>query len=38
MASFAAYLKPDEAEGIRAYLNGQAKALLNKESMDAATK
>lgn len=28
MASFAAYMKPEEAEGVRAYLNGQAKALL----------
>jgi mono/diheme cytochrome c family protein len=28
MASFAAYMKPEEVEGIRAYLNGQAKALL----------
>jgi len=32
MASFSAYLKPEEAEGIRAYLNGQAKALLEQES------
>ena len=32
MASFAAYLKPEEAEGIRAYLNGQAKALLDSEA------
>ena len=31
MASFAAYLKPEDAEGIRAYLNGQAKELLAKE-------
>jgi len=32
MAGFAAYLKPEEAEGIRAYLNQQAKALLEAES------
>ncbi len=31
MASFAAYLKPEEAEGIRAYLNQEAKALLQAE-------
>jgi len=31
MASFADYLKPEEAEGIRAYLNQQAKALLEAE-------
>ena len=31
MASFAAYLKPEEAEGIRAYVNQQAKALLAAE-------
>jgi PQQ-dependent dehydrogenase (methanol/ethanol family) len=31
MASFADYLKPEEAEGIRAYLNEQAKALLKAE-------
>jgi len=31
MASFAAYMKPADAEGIRAYLNGQAQALLAEE-------
>jgi hypothetical protein len=31
MASFAAYLKPEEAEGIRAYINQEAKALLQAE-------
>jgi quinohemoprotein ethanol dehydrogenase len=31
MADFAAYLKPDEAEDIRAYLNQEAKALLKAE-------
>jgi mono/diheme cytochrome c family protein len=31
MASFAAYLKPEEAEGIRAYLNQEARALLKAE-------
>jgi PQQ-dependent dehydrogenase (methanol/ethanol family) len=31
MASFAAYLKPEEADCIRAYLNEQAKALLKAE-------
>ena len=31
MAGFADYLKPEEAEGIRAYLNQQAKALLQAE-------
>ena len=31
MASFASYLKPEEAEGVRAYLNQQAKALLKAE-------
>jgi quinohemoprotein ethanol dehydrogenase len=35
MASFAAYLKPEEAEGIRAYLNGQAQALLAAEGKKA---
>jgi len=32
MAGFAAYLSPEEAEGIRAYLNQQARALLQAES------
>jgi len=32
MASFAAYMKPEEAEGVRAYLNERAKALLAEES------
>jgi PQQ-dependent dehydrogenase (methanol/ethanol family) len=31
MAGFADYLKPEEADGIRAYLNEQAKALLQVE-------
>jgi len=31
MASFAPYLKPEESEGIRAYLNQEAKALLQAE-------
>jgi PQQ-dependent dehydrogenase (methanol/ethanol family) len=31
MAGFAAYLKPEEAEGIRAYLNREATALLKAE-------
>jgi len=31
MASFSAYLKPEEAEGIRAYLNQRAKELLKEE-------
>jgi len=31
MISFAPYLKPEEAEGIRAYLNQEAKALLKAE-------
>jgi quinohemoprotein ethanol dehydrogenase len=31
MASFKDYLKPEEAEGIRAYLNQRAKALLAEE-------
>jgi quinohemoprotein ethanol dehydrogenase len=31
MISFAPYLKPEEAEGIRAYLNQEAKALLQAE-------
>jgi PQQ-dependent dehydrogenase (methanol/ethanol family) len=31
MADFAAYMKPEEAEGIRAYLNQEAKALLKAE-------
>ncbi|HZF17520.1 MAG TPA: PQQ-dependent dehydrogenase, methanol/ethanol family [Steroidobacteraceae bacterium] len=31
MASFASYLKPEEAEGIRAYVNEQAKALMKAE-------
>jgi quinohemoprotein ethanol dehydrogenase len=31
MASFASYLKPEEAEGIRAYLNQQAQTLLKAE-------
>jgi len=31
MAGFAAYLKPEEAEGIRAYLNQEAGALLQAE-------
>jgi mono/diheme cytochrome c family protein len=31
MASFAAYLKPEEAEGLRAFVNQQAKALLKEE-------
>ncbi|MCW2364174.1 MULTISPECIES: PQQ-dependent dehydrogenase, methanol/ethanol family [Sphingobium] len=35
MASFAAYLKPEEAEAIRAYLNQQAKALLAEEKAKA---
>ncbi|MBO9575700.1 MAG: PQQ-dependent dehydrogenase, methanol/ethanol family [Sphingobium sp.] len=38
MASFAAYMKPEDAEGIRAYLNGQAKALLETEREAAAGK
>jgi len=32
MASFSAYLKPEEAEAIRAYLNEQARALLHDEN------
>jgi PQQ-dependent dehydrogenase (methanol/ethanol family) len=32
MASFKAYLKPEEAEGLRAYLNQRAKELLKEES------
>jgi len=32
MASFSAYLKPEDAEAIRAYLNEQARALLHEES------
>jgi quinohemoprotein ethanol dehydrogenase len=31
MAGFAAYLRPEEAEGIRAYLNQEARALLQAE-------
>ena len=31
MASFAPYLKREESEGIRAYLNQEAKALLQAE-------
>ncbi len=31
MASFAAYMKPEEADAVRAYLNEQAKALLKAE-------
>ena len=31
MAGFAAYLSPEDAEGIRAYLNQQARALLQAE-------
>ncbi|WP_250890406.1 PQQ-dependent dehydrogenase, methanol/ethanol family [Sphingobium nicotianae] len=31
MASFKDYLKPEDAEGIRAFLNGQAKELLKAE-------
>ncbi len=31
MAGFAAYLEPEEAEGIRAYLNQEARALLQAE-------
>ncbi len=34
MAGFAAYLKPEEAEGIRAYLNQEATVLLNAEGHD----
>ena len=32
MASFAAYMKPEEAEGVRAYLNQRAKELLKEEA------
>jgi PQQ-dependent dehydrogenase (methanol/ethanol family) len=32
MASFAAYLKPEDADDIRAYVNEQAKALLKSEA------
>jgi mono/diheme cytochrome c family protein len=35
MANFAAYMKPEDAEGIRAFLNGQAKALLQQEATKA---
>jgi hypothetical protein len=31
MISFRPYLKPEEAEGLRAYLNQEAKALLKGE-------
>jgi PQQ-dependent dehydrogenase (methanol/ethanol family) len=32
MASFAAYMKPEDAEGVRAYLNQRAKELLKEEA------
>jgi mono/diheme cytochrome c family protein len=35
MPSFAPYLKPEEAEGVRAYLNQQAREILVKEAAPA---